>query len=73
MEAPSTDIDPSISEFTENVLRGLLCQPTDELFQLRVSLYIYYQEDQDKSSCTKLLLAFNQMRYYAASEKGAVF
>ena len=61
LEAPSTDIDPSRSEFTEKVSRGLLCHPTDELFQLGFSLYIYYREVQVKSCCTKLLLAFNQI------------
>ena len=61
LEAPSTDINPSVSKFTENVSRGLLSHPTDELYQLAVSLYVYYRDVQDKSCCTKLLLAFKQI------------
>ena len=61
LAAPSDHVDPNTSEFTENVSRGYLSHPSDELYNLAVSLYLYYRDVHDKTCNTRLLQAFNQI------------
>ena len=59
MDAVPTEELFKASEFTRKVSRGLLKQPTEDLFELGKSLYVYYKDTDDKSCSTKLLKAFN--------------
>ena len=49
------------SEFTTMVSRGKLCHPSEELFDLSLSLYTYYKSLEDKSCSTRLLRAFERI------------
>ena len=61
LTAPSVHLDPNTSEFTENVSRGYLSHPSDELYNLAVSLYLYYRDVHDKTYNTRLFQAFHQI------------
>ena len=47
------------SEFTDNVSRGKLKHPTACLFQLSMSLFVFYKNVEDNSCSNRLLKAFS--------------
>ena len=72
LEAP--EVNAKISEFTENVSRGALKHPPEELFDLGVRLYMYYKNVECKTCCTRLVKAFRAIydSSYVFIEEGNV-
>ena len=57
IDAPEQHFEAS--EFTTNVSRGLLKHPTEDLFELAMSLFVFYKNVEDNSCSKRLLKGFN--------------
>ena len=58
LDAPETQRQFQPSEFTQKVSRGLLKHPTEDLYELAMTLFAYYKNVDDKSCSNILLKAF---------------